>query len=236
MTVELQPDNELGSEAVRVAVVDDDALVRSGIVALLRMDPALDVVAEGGDGHAAMDVAHRHRLDVVLLDIRMPRMDGLRALKGLREERPAVAVAMLTTFADEDYIAESVELGALGFLLKSDAPRDLIAAVKAIAAGGAAFSPRVARWLVRTEATARIRRGRTAREAVTKLSARQRELLSILGTGAPNVEIARQMHLSDGTVKQYLREIFDKTGVANRVQAAILAHEAGLVPRGEETW
>ncbi|WP_309134521.1 response regulator transcription factor [Cellulomonas sp.] len=215
-------------QSVRVAVVDDDAIVRSGVVALLRMDADLDVVAEGDDGHAALDLVRRHRLDVVLLDIRMPRMDGLRALERLRAEQPAVPVAMLTTFADEAYIAEAVELGALGFLLKSDAPRDLIAAVKGIAGGGAAFSPRVARWLVRTEATVRIRRDRTARDIVDRLSTRQRELLAVLGTGASNAEIARRMRLSDGTVKQYLREIFDRIEVTNRVQAAILAHEAGL--------
>lgn len=228
MTADGQPVVAARDGAVRVAVVDDDALVRGGVVALLATDPGLHVVAEGADGRAALELARRHRLDVVLLDIRMPRMDGLRALEHLRREHPEVPVAMLTTFADEAYIAEAVELGALGFLLKSDTPRDLTAAIRAIAAGGAAFSPRVARWLVRNEAAARIRRSRTARDAVGQLTARQRELLGVLGTGAPNAEIARRMHLSDGTVKQYLREIFDRLGVANRVQAAIVAHEAGL--------
>lgn len=223
---------EVRSDVVRVAVVDDDALVRAGVVAILATDQGLDVVAQGEDGRAALDIVRRHRLDVVLLDIRMPRMDGLRALGELKREHPDVPVAMLTTFADEAYIAEAVELGALGFLLKSDAPRDLTAAVKAISGGGAAFSPRVARWLVRSEATERIRRSRSARDAMVVLSDRQRELLAILGTGASNAEIARGMNLSDGTVKQYLRDIFDRLGVVNRVQAAILAHEAGLPAGG----
>ncbi len=224
--IDVQP--EALTTAVRVAVVDDDALVRAGIVSVLTTDPALEIVAEADDGHAALALARRHRLDVALVDIRMPRMDGLELLRHLRREQPTVPVAMLTTFADDEYVAEAVELGALGFLLKSDGPRDLIAAVKAIAAGGAAFSPRVARWLVRSEATARIRRTRSAHDAVRALSARQQELLGVLATGASNAEIAHRMHLTDGTVKQYLREVFDRLGVSNRVQAAIIAHEAGL--------
>ncbi len=212
----------------RLLVVDDDALVRAGLVAILSTDPHLSVVAESGDGHAALREARRHPLDLVLLDIRMPRLDGLRTLEQLRHEQPTLPVAMLTTFADEDYIAEAVGLGAMGFLLKSDAPRELITAARAIASGGAAFSPRVARWLVRAEATARLDRGRTARRAVAELSPRQQQILTILGTGASNAEIARRLHLSDGTVKQYLKGLFDRLQVTNRVQAAILAHEAGL--------
>ncbi|TDD34834.1 response regulator transcription factor [Nonomuraea terrae] len=215
-------------DEVRLIVADDDDLVRAGIVALLRTDPALAVVAQAGDGHAALDAVRRHRADLMLLDIRMPGLDGLRTLEHLRHEHPLLPVAMLTTFTDEGYIAEAVSLGALGFLLKSDGPRELITAVKAIAAGHAAFSPRVARWLVRAEATARIRRGRSARTLVDTLTARQREVLAELATGASNAEIARRLHLTDGTVKQYLRGLFERLGTENRVQAAILAHEAGL--------
>src|SRR5690606_11762342 len=146
--------------ARRLLVVDDDTLVRAGLVSILTTDPTLAVVAEADDGHAALDAARRHPLDLVLLDIRMPRLDGLATLAHLRREHPALPVAMLTTFADEEYIAEAVGLGALGFLLKSDAPVELINAAKAVADGGAAFSPRVARWLVRAEATARLQRPR----------------------------------------------------------------------------
>jgi len=215
--------------ARRLLVVDDDTLVRAGLVSILTTDPTLAVVAEADDGHAALDAARRHPLDLVLLDIRMPRLDGLATLAHLRREHPALPVAMLTTFADEEYIAEAVGLGALGFLLKSDAPVELINAAKAVADGGAAFSPRVARWLVRAEATARLQRTRTARQAVGELTPRQHQLLAALGTGASNAEIARRLHLSDGTVKQYLKVLFERLDVTNRVQAAILAHEAGLV-------
>lgn len=213
----------------RLLVVDDEPLVRAGIVSILTTDPALSVVAEAGDGHEALDAARRHALDLVLLDIRMPRLDGLRTLEQLRGELPELPVAMLTTFADEDYVAEAAAHGAMGFLLKSDAPRELITAALAIADGGAAFSPRVARWLVRAEATARLDRRRTARQAVAELTPRQRQILAVLGTGAPNAEIARRLYLADGTVKQYLKELFPRLGVSNRVEAAILAHEAGLL-------
>lgn len=217
------------SDPARLLVVDDDALVRTGLVSILSTDPDLRVVAEAGDGHAALQDVRKHHFDLVLLDIRMPRLDGLRTLEQLRREQPTLPVAMLTTFADEDYIAEAVGLGAMGFLLKSDAPRELITAVRAIASGGAAFSPRVARWLVRAEATARLDRGRTARQAVADLTPRQHQILTVLATGASNAEIARRLHLSDGTVKQYLKGLFDRLHVTNRVQAAILAHEAGLM-------
>lgn len=222
-----------GSEAgaggpARVLLADDEPLVRAGLVSILATDPALSVVAEAGDGHEALDAARRHALDLVLLDIRMPRLDGLRTLEQLRRELPDLPVAMLTTFADEDYVAEAAAHGAMGFLLKSDAPRELITAARAVADGGAAFSPRVATWLVRAEAAARLGRSRTARQAVAGLTARQRQVLAVLATGAPNAEIARRLHLSDGTVKQYLKELFPRLGVSNRVQAAILAHEAGL--------
>ncbi len=212
----------------RVLLADDEPLVRAGLVSILATDPALRVVAEAGDGHEALDAARRHALDLVLLDIRMPRLDGLRTLEQLRRQLPDLPVAMLTTFADEDYVAEAAAHGAMGFLLKSDAPRELITAARAVADGGAAFSPRVARWLVRAEATARLARSRTARQAVADLTTRQRQVLAVLATGAPNAEIARRLHLSDGTVKQYLKELFPRLGVSNRVQAAILAHEAGL--------
>lgn len=224
------PVPELGAPEgpVRLLVVDDDALVRAGLVSILQTDPGLQVVAQAADGHQALATARAHRLDLVLLDIRMPRLDGLRTLERLRRDLPDLPVAMLTTFADEDYIAEAVELGAMGFLLKSDEPRELITGARAIAAGGAAFSPRVAGWLVRTEATARLRRARSARAAVADLTPRQREVLTVLATGASNAQIARELHLSDGTVKQYVKGLFDRLGVTNRVQAAIIALEAGL--------
>ena len=214
-------------DPIRLLVADDDRLVRAGIVGILATAPDFVVAAVADDGAQAVAAADRHLLDVVLLDIQMPVLDGIGALRRLRHTRPDLPVAMLTTFSDEDLVADAVAGGALGFFLKSDAPRHLITGVRALAEGGAAFSPRVGRWLARRESTAQRRRQRGT-DLTERLTARQRELLSELGRGRSNAEIARRLHLSEGTVKQYLRTLFDVLGTDNRVQAAILAHEAGL--------
>lgn len=214
--------------AIRVLLADDDALVRAGIAAILSTATDIIVVAEASDGAAALDSARRHALDVTLLDIQMPGMNGIRLLEQLRREQPSLPNAMLTTFSDEDYVAEAIGLGALGFFLKSDDPRHLIAGVRALAGGGAAFSPRVARWLVRHETLARLDLSRSSRSVVEDLTHRQRDLLIGLGRGQSNAQIAKSLHLSEGTVKQYLSTLFTRLGVNNRVQAALIAHDANL--------
>ncbi|THV33498.1 response regulator [Glycomyces buryatensis] len=213
---------------VRVLLADDDRLVRAGIAGILATAPGIEVTAEASDGVEALDLARRHLLEVILLDIQMPRLDGIRVLEQLGRESPAVPVAMLTTFSDETYIAEAVRLGALGFFLKSDDPHHLIAGVRALAAGGAAFSPRVGRWLLRQQTGGRSDRAARARSRVEALTPRQRDLLAGIGKGQSNAQIARALHLSEGTVKQYLSALFTALGIDNRVQAAIIAYEAGL--------
>lgn len=216
---------------VRVLLADDDVLVRAGIAGILATAPGIEVTAEASDGAEALDLVRARLLDVVLLDIQMPRLDGIGALERLHRSHADLPVAMLTTFSDEHYIAEAVRLGALGFFLKSDDPHHLIAGVRALAEGGAAFSPRVGRWLVRRQRREHSDRAARARALVGDLTPRQRELLAGVGQGRSNAQIARSLRLSEGTVKQYLSALFTALGAENRVQAAIIAYQAGL---GEE--
>ncbi len=213
---------------IRVLLADDDHLVRAGIAAILQTTQDITVVAEAEHGLDAVDQALRLRIDVALLDIRMPRCDGIQALERLRRDLPELPVAMLTTFSDEYLVEAAIALGCLGFFLKSDDPQHLIAGVRALAQGGAAFSPRVSRWLVRPEVRAAYRRTNQAREVLAGLTSRQRDLLIELASGRSNAQIAHALHLSPGTVKQYLSTLFDALGIDNRVQAALFAHEAGL--------
>nr|WP_241429102.1 response regulator transcription factor [Agrococcus sp. ARC_14] len=213
-------------------LADDDRLVRAGIASILASDPSIVVTGEADDGATAVDLVRAHRLDVVLLDIQMPGMSGIEALRAIRRQQPQLPVAMLTTFSDDELIAEAIGGGAVGFLLKSDEPSHLIAAVHALADGGGSFSPRVARWLARREQAAQRQRG-GAHEAVSRLTSRQRELLREVGRGHANAAIARSLHLSEGTVKQYLSALFVELGVENRVQAAVVAYRAGLSSEGD---
>jgi DNA-binding NarL/FixJ family response regulator len=183
------------------------------------------VVAEAGDGRAAAELARRHRPDVALLDIRMPTADGLTALAEIRATVPATAVVMLTTFGEDEYIAGALDQGAAGFLLKASDPRELITGIHAVADGGAVLSPLVARRVING-----LRRGGPSSRRVATLTDREREVLALLATGLSNAEIARRLHLVEGTVKGYVSAILPRLGARNRVQAAIIAYEAELVP------
>lgn len=220
--------------AVRTMLVDDDPLVREHLRSILESDDRIEVVAAAADVGQALSALDAHRPAVVLLDIRMPGVDGVAGLSLLRGRDPELAVAMLTTFSDEEYVREAVAGGARGFLLKTDSPIDLVRAVPALAAGGAVFSPRVARWLVRQERADRLRAGTRAHTALQQLGRRQRRMLALVATGASNQQIAGRLHLTEGTVKQYLSTIFDELDVDNRVQAAVLAHTAGLSADADE--
>ncbi|MGP3964414.1 response regulator [Nonomuraea sp. 3N208] len=213
----------------RILLADDEAMIRAGIRAILATDPSLDVVAEAGDGRQAVDLAIGHRPDVALLDIRMPRLDGLGAAAEIRRVAPATAVVMLTTFGEDDYIAKALDVGAAGFLLKSGDPRELIAGIHAVAQGAAYLSPKVAQRVIAQFSGGRMARGARARDRVEALTEREREVLALLGAGLSNAEIAARLHIVEGTVKAYVSAILTRLGVRNRVQAAIVAHEAGLV-------
>ncbi|MEO3801974.1 response regulator transcription factor [Nonomuraea sp. B1E8] len=214
---------------IRILLADDEAMIRAGVRAILASDPSLEVVAEAADGRQAVDLAISHRPDVALLDIRMPRLDGLAAAAELRRAAPDVAVVMLTTFGEDDYIAKALDVGAGGFLLKSGDPRELIAGIHAVAEGAAYLSPKVAHRVITQLSGGRMARGAEARDRVASLTDREREVLALLGAGLSNAEIARRLHIVEGTVKAYVSAILTRLDVRNRVQAAIIAYEAGLV-------
>ncbi|MFI6603199.1 response regulator [Nonomuraea sp. NPDC050536] len=214
---------------IRLLLADDEAMIRAGIRAILAADPELDVVAEAADGRQAVDLTLSHHPDVALLDIRMPKLDGLSAAAELKRVAPRTAVVMLTTFGEDDYIAKALDVGASGFLLKSGDPRELLAGIHAVAEGAAYLSPKVAQRVISQLAGGRMARGAHARDRIEGLTEREREVLALLGAGMSNAEIARELHIVEGTVKAYVSAILTRLDVRNRVQAAIVAHEAGLV-------
>ncbi|WP_328338650.1 response regulator transcription factor [Micromonospora sp. NBC_00421] len=215
------------SDPVRVLLADDEAMIRAGVRAILATDPGIEVVAEAADGRAAVEAARAYRPRVALLDIRMPRLDGLGAAAEIRRLVPTTATVMLTTFGEDEYVARALGHGASGFLLKAGDPRELITGVHAVAAGGAYLSPQVARRVIELNGD-RLARVPAARDRTASLTDREREVLGLVGLGLSNAEIARRLHLTEGTVKGYLTSIFTRLEVRNRVQAAILAYEAGL--------
>ncbi|MGC9665637.1 response regulator transcription factor [Planosporangium sp. 12N6] len=219
--------------AIRVVVADDDPLVRAGVRAVLSADPGIEIVAEGADGRAAVDLVQRHRPDVAVLDIRMPGTDGITATNEISRTVPGTGVVLLTTFGEDDYILRALSGGASGFLIKSGAPEELIAGVRAVAGGAAYLSPTVAaRVVAHLAAGATARRG-TARDLVAQLTGREREVLAYLGAGLSNGQIARRLSVVEGTVKAHVSSILARLGAPNRAAAAVVAHEAGIVPTAD---
>lgn len=218
---------------IRVLVADDEAMIRAGVRAVLATDPGIDVVAEAADGRDAVELVRRHRPQVAVLDIRMPVMGGIEAAEEIRRTVPETGVIMLTTFGEDDYILRALGGGATGFLIKSGEPEELIAGVRAVADGAAYLSPKVAARVVAHLAADGAgavagRRG-AARERVAALTAREREVLAFLGGGLSNGQIARRLHVVEGTVKAHVSSILARLGVDNRAAAAVVAHEAGVV-------
>lgn len=214
---------------IRVLLADDEAMVRASVRTILAAAGDIEVVAEAADGRAAVAAARAHRPDVVLLDIRMPVLDGLAASAELGRAVPDVAVIMLTTFSEDAYIAEALEYGVSGFLLKTGDPYELMAAIRAAHDGASYLSPKVAHRVIQQLGADRMSRRVASLERINQLTPREREVLALLGAGLSNAEIARRLYLVEGTVKAYVSTLMGRLGVRNRVQAAILAHEAGLV-------
>ncbi|HEX2857189.1 MAG TPA: response regulator transcription factor [Propionibacteriaceae bacterium] len=213
----------------RVLIVDDEALVRAGLRMILSAADDLDVVAEAEDGADAVDAVRAHRPDVVLMDIRMPRLDGLRATHQVLALDPAPRVVVLTTFDLDDYVFRALEAGASGFLLKDTPPRDLVRAVQVVAAGDAMLSPTVTRRLIgHFSESGSSSRQRSALERLGALTAREREVLVAVARGLSNAEVGRELFMSEATVKAHVSRLLTKLQATNRVQVAIIAHDAGL--------
>jgi DNA-binding NarL/FixJ family response regulator len=212
---------------VRVVVADDQALVRAGFRLILAHEPRLDVVGEAADGVEAVAAARELRPDVVLMDVRMPRMDGIEATARVRDLPDPPAVVMLTTFDVDEYVYRAVRAGACGFLLK-DAPQEqLVAAVRAAAVGMPTVAPAViarmaAHFAARTTPESRW-------PALSTLTARETDVLRALASGASNAQIARELFLGESTVKSHVAHVLAKLGVDNRAQAVVVAYESGLV-------
>ena len=216
--------------STRVLLVDDDPLVRSALSLMLGGQPDLEVVGEAADGHEGVDLARRLSPDVVLMDIRMPRLGGLEATRALHAEPDPPRVIVLTTFDADDHVVGALAAGADGFLLKDTPPPEIVAAIRRVADGDPMLSPSVTRTLIdrlRTDETASRVSGAEARLA--RLTEREREVATSVGRGLSNAEIARELHLSVPTVKAHVSRLFDKLGLTNRVQIAMLVHDAGLV-------
>jgi DNA-binding NarL/FixJ family response regulator len=214
---------------VKIVVVDDQEMVRSGFVALLNTQPDIEVVGTAADGSEAVQVVRRTHPDVVLMDVRMPVMDGIEALRQL-SENPATAqtkVVMLTTFDADEYVHESLRLGASGFLLKDASPDELASAIRVVHAGEALLSPSVTRQVIAQ--FARAPRKRKPDPRLKQLTEREREVLENIARGSSNSEIAAELFLAEQTVKTHVSRILGKLGLRDRAQAVVFAYESGLV-------
>lgn len=215
-----------------VLVVDDQALIRSSMCLLLDSTPEFDVVAEAEDGADALAKARAHRPDIVLMDVRMPRVDGVAATEQLMRFTQPPKVLMLTNFDVDDRVLDALEAGASGFLLKDLSPRRLSSALRTVLAGGRVVSPEVLDSLVRRASTTDRAGGEGVEQRLSQLSGSERRVLELVGLGLTNAQIARKLYLSQASVKTYVSRMLAKLGLDNRTQAAILAYEAGLTESG----
>lgn len=213
----------------RILIVDDQRLMREGLRTLLELEGDLEVAGEAEDGLAALDQYEAVRPDVVLMDIRMPRLDGVEATRRLLQRRPAARVIILTTFDDDAFVFEGLRAGALGYLLKDVSGAELAEAVRKVAAGGALIEPSVARKVLAEFARLAEPARRGLEQLPEPLSEREEEILRLMAAGANNRQIAGRLFLAEGTVKNYVSTILNKLGVEDRTQAALRARELGVM-------
>ena len=219
------------SATVRVMIVDDDALMREGLRAVLSSDERIEVVEEAADGRIAVQRARHARPDVVLMDVRMPDLDGIAATAELLAAAPASRVMILTTFEDDAYLLGALRAGASGFMLKRSSPEDLIAAIHTVAAGEALLSPSVTQRIIDRVARHPVI-DESAIAQLDELTPREREVLELIARGLSNREIAAELTVEETTVKSHVKRVLMKLQARDRVQAVIFAYESGLVSPG----
>lgn len=212
---------------IRVLVADDEALVRSGLRMILEAAGDIAVVAEARDGHEAVAATARHRPDVVLMDVRMPGMDGIAAAARIAAEPNAPKVVMLTTFDLDEHVHAALRAGAVGFLLKDTPPRDLAAAVRTVTDGNAMLAPAVTKRLIQAFVDRQPATSATARESLATLSDREQDVARAVAHGLSNNDIGHKLGMSEATVKAHVSRVLTKLGLTNRVQVAILVRDAG---------
>jgi DNA-binding NarL/FixJ family response regulator len=214
--------------SIRVLVADDQSMVRAGFRMLLTGEQDIEVVAEASNGREAIAMTERFNPAVVLMDIRMPEIDGLEATRRILAANQAARILILTTFGLDEYVYEALRAGASGFVLKDDPAEQLIAAVRTVAAGNALLSPAITKRVIRQ--FTRIARPAPPKE-LGELTEREREILRLIATGLSNAEIGRDLYISETTVKTHVTHILQKLGLRDRVQAVVLAYQAGLFER-----
>ena len=221
---------------IKVLIVDDQALVRAGFRMILDAEPELEVVGEAADGLEGIEAARRLRPDVVLMDIRMPELDGLEATRRLtKAEGEAPRVLILTTFDLDEYVYEALQAGASGFLLKDTPPEQLVQAIRVVASGDALLAPSVTRRLIEEFVRSGGAQRREPPPGVAELTSRELEVLRAMARGLSNAEIAKELFVGETTVKTHVARVLMKLDLRDRVQAVVLAYESGLVHPGEPT-
>ncbi len=219
--------------SIRVVVVDDQALVRGGFAMVLNHQDDIDVVAEAGTGVEAVEAARRHRPDVILMDIRMPEMDGLEATSRILEEADwGVRVLILTTFDPDEYVYRALRAGASGFVLKDIPPADLVSAVRTVADGGALLAPSITRRLIGQFAE-RLAVDSAVSRRLERLTEREREVVAAIARGSSNAETCEELFIGAATVKSHVSSILTKLGLRDRTQIVVFAYESGLVQAGD---
>jgi DNA-binding NarL/FixJ family response regulator len=217
---------------IRAVVADDQAVVRGGLRLILEASDDIEVVGEAEDGAAAVELVRELRPDVVLMDIRMPVMDGIEATRRLATAGLDARVLVLTTYGLDEYVYEALKAGAAGFLIKTDSPERLVEAVRVVAAGEALLAPEVTRRLI-DRFLAGVRPGGSPPPELEELTSRETEVLKLMARGFSNAEIAETLFVSDGTVKTHVSRILGKLGLRDRVQAVVFAYECSLVEPGQ---
>jgi DNA-binding NarL/FixJ family response regulator len=212
----------------RVLIADDDHLMRAGLAELLSYDPGIQIVGHAGTGNEAIAQAHTLKPDVILMDVRMPDMDGITATRRLAQTQPEVKILVLTTFEQDDYIFGALRAGAAGFLLKRTRPEELIAAVHTIAGGDCLLSPSVTRRVIARMAQQPTPEY-TAGSTLSQLTARERQVLELIGRGLSNREIAAALVVEESTIRTHVKRILMKLGLRDRIQAVIYGYENGLI-------